>query len=85
MVSAQERDGIAALLQAIDAHFAALRESGRLDSVRRGQADQWVAEAIRERFGREGLRRAVNADLPRAASPFSTVAEVAQLIANSER
>jgi LAO/AO transport system kinase len=90
-VSAQHRDGgVAELVTRIDAHFSALRASGRLAAARRAQAERWVEEAIRERFGREGLRkareerhRAAGGLAPEggAVSPFAAIAEAAARVA----
>ncbi|TXL72037.1 methylmalonyl Co-A mutase-associated GTPase MeaB [Vineibacter terrae] len=76
-VSSQQRAGIAALAEAIDAHGAHLRQDGRLAQARHVQAQLWVEEAVRERFGRDGLRRAGDLALAPGASPFARIAQVA--------
>lgn len=76
MVSSNTRDGIDALVADIDAHAAFLAEGGRLGRTRHAQAATWLEEAVRERFGREGIRRAGNLSLDAAASPFGRLAEI---------
>ena len=44
------------LMAALEAHRAHLAADGRLAVARHRQSEGWVAEALRERFGREGLR-----------------------------
>jgi LAO/AO transport system kinase len=68
-VSAPRRDGIDRLAEAVDAHRSALGPGG-LAAARERQAGEWLVEAIRERFGREGLRRTGAASLPAGTSPF---------------
>jgi GTPase len=80
-VSAQQRDGVAELASRVDAHFAALRTTGSLAEARRVQAGRWIDEAIRERFGREGLRRTRGIDLGEGASPFAAIAAATRLLA----
>ncbi len=74
MVSAQAGEGLDALTQAIAAHWAWLRDDGRLAARRTAQARTWLDLAIRERWGREGLRQRP-ADVDATASPFSRIAQ----------
>jgi len=76
-VSAQNRAGLDALLQALDRHGAYLNDQDRLAAVRHAQAEAWLANAVRERFGREGLKRAGRLALAREESPFAGLAKVA--------
>ncbi|CAA7620000.1 Periplasmic protein kinase ArgK [Candidatus Terasakiella magnetica] len=76
MVSSARREGINELMEAIDSHGRALEPHTRLADARHRQAQDWLIEAIRERFGREGMRRAGRIDLARNASPFGRLAEV---------
>ncbi len=78
MVSSQRRDGIAELMAQLDRHRAWLTGSDRLEPLRHGQAEQWLVEAVRERFGREGVRRAGDLSLSAGASPFHRLAELAR-------
>jgi LAO/AO transport system kinase len=75
-VAAAQGIGIAALGTALDAHWAWLAAAGRLARQRQAQAEAWVLEAIRERFGREGLRRAAPHAGDPGESPFRRLAEV---------
>jgi LAO/AO transport system kinase len=70
-VSAESRSGLDELLQAIEAHFAWLATGDRLAERRRAQAEGWLVEALRERFGREGVKRAGVLRLAAGESPFA--------------
>jgi LAO/AO transport system kinase len=76
MVSSARREGVDELVAAIDSHRAALGEEGRLAVARHLQAEAWLEEAVRERFGREGIRRAGDLSLAAGASPFARLAEL---------
>ena len=77
-VSATEGQGMEELMDTLARRAAWLAADGRLGRQRQAQAELWLREALRERFGREGLRRA-QADghdlaLTGGASPFSRLA-----------
>ncbi|TDQ84491.1 LAO/AO transport system kinase [Dongia mobilis] len=82
IVSANAAEGIDRLVAAMDEHAAWLREAGRLARKRAAQASAWIEAAIRERWGREGLKRLagsladVTADTRQ--SPFRILAELAR-------
>jgi len=76
MVSSQRREGVDELIAAIDAHRAFLGQDGRQERERQAQAQQWLVEAVRERWGREGVARAGDLGLPLGASPFQRLAEL---------
>jgi LAO/AO transport system kinase len=76
MVSSARREGVESLIAAIDTHAACLAEEGRLAAVRHAQAEAWLEEAVRERFGREGVRRAGDLSLRVGASPFVRLSEL---------
>ncbi|HLO75799.1 MAG TPA: methylmalonyl Co-A mutase-associated GTPase MeaB [Magnetospirillum sp.] len=76
LVSSMRRDGIDSLVQAIDRHGAFLADKDRLAQARHRQAEAWLEEAVRERWGREGVRRAGDLTLPAGRSPFSRLAEL---------
>jgi LAO/AO transport system kinase len=80
-VSAARGEGVDELIGALDRRAAWLAGGGRLAAVRHAQAESWLREAVRERFGREGLARAgeigLDLDLAPGASPFSRLAEIA--------
>ena len=66
----------AALLEALADRQRFLTEEGRLGRLRQTQAEDWLVDAVRERFGREGLKRAGRLTLRLGESPFSRLAEV---------
>lgn len=78
MVSSARREGMEPLVAAIDAHAAWLGDGGgeRLAAARHAQAEAWLEEAVRERFGREGVRRAGDLSLPMGVSPFTRLSEL---------
>jgi len=80
-VSALHDRGLEELIAALDAHHAFLAAEGRLARHRHAQAEAWLAAAVRERFGREGLMRAGRLALAAGESPFEKLAEVAQALA----
>ena len=53
-MAAQGLDG---LLLALDAHRAHLAADGRLALARHHQSEGWVAQSLRDRFGRDGIAR----------------------------
>lgn len=75
LVSAQAGEGLDALDAALAAHWSWLAEAGRLAARRGDQAAAWLQLAIRDRWGREGLRRGL-APGHDAASPFRRLAEL---------
>lgn len=56
-VSAQTGEGLEALDDALANHWRWLGGQGRLGARRAAQADDWVADAVKHRFGRFGLER----------------------------
>lgn len=79
LVSAQQTagpHGVAQLVAALDQHRAFLAAEDRLTAQRHAQAEAWLHEAIRERFGREGLRRAGALTLRAGESPFTRLHQV---------
>ena len=80
MVSSNTRGGIETLVGAIDSHADYLGQAERLKQARHGQAQAWLEEAVRERFGREGIRRARDLSLAVDASPFGRLAELSSYL-----
>ena len=76
LVSSVRRDGIDQLVAAIDSHATHLRQEGRLARARHAQAQLWLEEAVRERWGREGVRRAGDLTLPEETSPFARLLQL---------
>ena len=56
-LSSRSGIGIDALVEALEAHRAYLSADNRLLVARHRQSEGWVAESLRERFGREGIAR----------------------------
>lgn len=76
-VSAKSGEGISDLLASLDARQAWLGEEGRLENLRQAQAQAWIIDAVRERFGRDGLEKAGGRiELPAGASPFEREAAI---------
>lgn len=80
LVSSARREGVDELVEAIDRHRAHLEQTGRLEAARHAQAELWLAEALRERFGREGIRRAGDLSLQAGQSPFRRLAQLTQTL-----
>lgn len=80
IVSANAADGIGTLVGAADEHAAWLGEAGRLSEKRQAQAAAWMQAAIKERWGREGLKRLSGASVSQrtGATPFQALAEFAR-------
>ena len=81
IVSVLRREGISELIDAVDRHSRWLKETGRLATQRQEQAAFWLSEAVRERFGREGLKRAGPLRLAPGESPFARLAAVTERLA----
>ncbi len=75
-VAASERIGIDAFIDTLDRHVAWLRETDALKAARHAQAELWLRAAVRERFGRDGLRRAGDLKLGDGVSPFARMGQV---------
>jgi LAO/AO transport system kinase len=56
-VSARSGAGLDGLLAALEAHHAHLAAAGRLGLARHRQSEGWVAQSLRDRFGRDGIAR----------------------------
>jgi len=77
-VSATSESGLNDLVTAIDDHGRELHLQGVLGERRIIQASDWIAEEIRARFGREGLKRIEpHLRVKQASRPFSRAAELA--------
>jgi LAO/AO transport system kinase len=58
LISAQDGQGIAELVQALADHHALLAQGGRLEAQRRAQARAWLDDFVRAEFGHAGLAHA---------------------------
>ena len=74
-LSALSGEGVEALLGAIDRHRTFVAPD--LAALRHAQAAQWLAGAIKERWGREGLKRAGRVELAAGESPFRALVGLA--------
>ena len=77
-LAALRGEGVEPLIAALDRRWAWLAEAGRLARQRQAQARQWVVEGIRQRFGREGLKRAGEIALQPGESPFARLSDIAR-------
>ncbi len=75
-VSAETGAGMAELDSALAEHDGWLAANDRRAALRREQAEHWLREAVRDRFGREGLRRAGDLRLAPGESPFVRLSTV---------
>jgi LAO/AO transport system kinase len=78
-VSGTNAKGISELMLAIADHGRHLAESGRLGVRRQAQTERWLAEAVRDNFGRHGLQRAERAGgvtLAPGEAPFGALHRV---------
>ena len=80
-LSAVKGEGIEALLEALDRRWKWLGEYRRLDRQRDRQARHWLADALRQRYGRIGSRRAWPVELKDGESPFVKLAEISKSLA----
>ncbi|MBX3519314.1 MAG: methylmalonyl Co-A mutase-associated GTPase MeaB [Xanthobacteraceae bacterium] len=78
-ISATTGDGLDQLDEAIDRHVAFLGKGGRRAKRLAKQETAWVEEAVKARFGSEGLdaARAIKTDAP---GPFSREAAIAEVL-----
>jgi LAO/AO transport system kinase len=77
-VSALRGSGIKKLLDAVERHGAWLAQEGRVQAARHAQAEAWLIDAVRTRFGTEGLTRAGPLALTPGESPFGALARLAE-------
>jgi LAO/AO transport system kinase len=82
-IAAVERQGLDEFLETLTRHADWLGQQDRLSLARHGQAELWLRAAVRERFGRDGLRRAGNLSLPAGESPFDRLQEIASRLVST--
>ena len=80
LVSANAAEGIDRLMEAVSDHAVWLATGNRLRTKRMAQTRAWIEAAIKERWGREGLKRLSNLRVTAdtADSPFQALAECAR-------
>ena len=83
-LSSRSGAGIDALVEAVEAHRAHLTADNRLLVARHRQSEGWVAESLRERFGREGIARlgrlGFDLALKPGAQPFLRLRELGAVL-----
>ena len=80
-LSAENRRGLDELFAVVDRHFAFLGATGHLAPQRDRQARAWIEETLRERYGREGLKRLGPFELVPGEAPFTRLADYAARLA----
>ncbi|WP_395017286.1 ArgK/MeaB family GTPase [Dongia sp.] len=74
IVTATSGEGLDALLAEIGEHWHWLHREGHLAERRRLQAENWLKQAIKDRYGREGLKRLGAISLAPETAPFGLLA-----------
>jgi len=75
VVTATSGEGVEDLLAEIAEHWHWLTREAHLAERRRLQAEAWLKQAIKERYGREGLRRLGVLSLAPDTAPFGLLAK----------
>ena len=75
IVTATSGEGLPGFMDEIAAHWHWLGQAGRLAERRRVQAESWLKQAIKERYGREGLKRLGAISLAPDTAPFGLLAK----------
>jgi LAO/AO transport system kinase len=76
VVTATSGEGLDELMGEIGAHWHWLTREAHLAERRRLQAESWLKHAIKERYGREGLKRLGALSLAPDTAPFGLLAKV---------
>jgi LAO/AO transport system kinase len=74
IVTATSGEGLEELIAEIADHWHWLSRDGQLQERRRLQAEAWLKQAIKERWGREGLKRLGVISLAPETAPFGMLA-----------
>jgi LAO/AO transport system kinase len=74
IVTATSGEGLPGFMDEIAEHWHWLSREGRLAERRRRQAESWLKQAIKERYGREGLKRLGAISLAPETAPFGLLA-----------
>jgi LAO/AO transport system kinase len=75
IVTATSDEGLPGFMDEIAAHWQWLEGNGRRAERRRAQAESWLKQAIKERYGREGLKRLGAISLAPDTAPFGLLAK----------
>jgi LAO/AO transport system kinase len=76
IVTATSGESLEALLAEIAEHWHWLHREGRLAERRRLQAENWLKQAIKDRYGREGLKKLGAISLAPDTAPFGLLAKL---------
>lgn len=83
-VSSRSGAGMDALMGALEEHRAHMAAGGRLAIARHRQSESWIAESLRDRFGREGIARlgrlGFDLSLAPGAQPFQRLRELGAIL-----
>jgi LAO/AO transport system kinase len=75
IVTATSGEGLPGFMDELAEHWHWLGREGRLTERRRQQAESWLKQAIKERYGREGLKRLGAISLAPETAPFGLLAK----------
>lgn len=75
IVTATSGEGLPGFMDELAEHWQWLGREGRLAERRRMQAESWLKQAIKERYGREGLKRLGAISLAPDTAPFGLLAK----------
>jgi LAO/AO transport system kinase len=76
ILTATSGEGLPGFMDEIAGHWHWLGGESRLAERRRVQAESWLRQAIKERYGREGLKRLGAISLAPETAPFGLLARV---------
>lgn len=80
----QDPDGVAPLVACLERRWRELQEvPDRLMSARSEQAERWLQEAVRTRYGREGLKRCGKLSLATGEPPFECLARISAALSRN--
>jgi LAO/AO transport system kinase len=79
-LSAARGEGLDELLSEIDRRWGWLGREQRLSAHRHRQAEAWISDNLRQRFGRRGLQRAGEIALREGQSPFARIAALSKAL-----
>jgi LAO/AO transport system kinase len=75
IVTATSGEGLPGFMDELAEHWHWLGREGRLVERRRVQAESWLKQAIKERYGREGLKKLGAISLAPETAPFGLLAK----------